>query len=94
MLKKTYAILAVAVTTTACAIESPEPSSNGLSQECDLEALNAELSGTTLDEAVDNHTHFRCLCDDEGYPLVGNINGKAITTASELCNALKEEDLL
>ena len=101
MLKKTYTILAVALTATACgvAVETSEPDSSkeqlsGGQVECDAQALNAELSGTLLDAAVANRAHFRCLCDDEGYPLVGNINGKAVTTASEFCGALREKDLL
>ncbi|APR74706.1 Hypothetical protein A7982_00052 [Minicystis rosea] len=61
---------------------------------CDLEALNEELSYGSLEDAVAKHAHFRCLCDDEGYPLVGNINGKVIATASEFCGELREKDLL
>lgn len=108
MLKKTYTILAVALTATitACggAVESEPDSSEGrlsgsqVEQEpkpaCDAEALNEELSLTSLDFAVADHARFRCLCDDDGYPLVGNINGKVITTASEFCGALREKDLL
>jgi hypothetical protein len=62
--------------------------------ECDMDALNEQLSFTVLDDAIADHERFRCLCDDEGYPLVGNINGKVIATASELCSALREQDLL
>lgn len=101
MLRKTYTILAVAFTATACGgvVELPETDSSqgqlsGDQAECDEEMLNAELSGTSLAEAVANRAHFRCLCDDDGYPLVGNINGKAVTTASEFCGALRENDLL
>lgn len=101
MLKKTYTILAVALTATACgvSVESSEPDSSqeqlsGGQVECDTAALNAGLSGMSLDEAVANRARFRCLCDDEGYPLVGNINGKAVTTVSEFCGALREKDLL
>jgi hypothetical protein len=105
MLKKTYTILAVALTATACggATEPSEPgSSEGqlsgdqVEQEpaCDTEALNEELAGTPLDDAIAKRARFRCLCDDEGYPLVGNINGKVVTTASEFCGALRENDLL
>ena len=60
---------------------------------CDLNALNVELSNVILDEAVANHAHFRCLCDDKGYPLVGNINAKG-AKASDLCAALREKGLL
>lgn len=110
MLKKTYTILAVALTATVTAcggVAEPEPDASegqlsaGQAEPepepepaCDAEALNEELSLTLLDEAVANHAHFRCLCDDEGYPLVGNINGKVIATASQFCATLKEKDLL
>jgi hypothetical protein len=97
MLKKTYTILAVALTATACggaAEPEPDSSEGQLSGACDTEALNAELSVTLLDDAVANRARFRCLCDDEGYPLVGNINGKVVATASEFCGALREKNLL
>lgn len=60
---------------------------------CDLNALNAELSNVILADALTQHAHFRCLCDDQGYPLVGNINAKG-ATARELCSAMKEKGLL
>jgi len=101
MLEKTYTILAVALTATACGgtVGTSEPDSSkeqlsGAQVECDAEALNEELSITSLDDAVADRARFRCLCDDEGYPLVGNINGKVVTTASELCGNLRDRDLL
>jgi hypothetical protein len=60
---------------------------------CDRDALNAELSGTGPEPALAEHAHFRCLCDDKGYPLVGNINSKGLT-ASAFCSALREKGLL
>jgi hypothetical protein len=60
---------------------------------CDTNALNVELSNTLLDDAVRQHAHFRCLCDDKGYPLVGNINAKG-ATASQFCTALRDKGLL
>jgi hypothetical protein len=60
---------------------------------CDHNALNEELSNTPIENAITEHTHFRCLCDDAGYPLVGNINGKG-ATASTFCKALLEKGLL
>lgn len=59
---------------------------------CDRGALNADLANTLLDEAVKDR-RFRCLCDEKGYPLVGNINAKG-ATASQLCAALREKNLL
>lgn len=61
---------------------------------CDSKALNEELSCCTmLDDAIANKEKFRCLCDEQGYPLVGNINSKG-TTASELCKTLRDKNLL
>lgn len=61
---------------------------------CDSKALNEELSTSTmLDDAIANKEHFRCLCDEQGYPLVGNINSKG-TTASEFCKTLRDKNLL
>lgn len=61
---------------------------------CDSVELNRELSqDTMLDVAIEKRAHFRCLCDEQGYPLVGNINAKG-TTASAFCGALREKNLL
>lgn len=56
-----------------------------------LEPLNQELSATPYDQAMANRSHFAPLCDDRGYPLVGNIVSKTSgTTASTFCAALRE----
>lgn len=60
---------------------------------CNKDALNGELSGMLIDAALERHDHFRCLCDDKGYPLVGNINAKG-ATASQFCAAITEKGLL
>lgn len=61
---------------------------------CDQTALNEELSkSTTLESALAQPQRYRCLCDDKGYPLVGNINAKG-TTASAFCSALREQGKL
>lgn len=60
---------------------------------CDRDALNRELSGMLIDGALKQHQHFRCLCDDKGYPLVGNINAKG-ANASQFCAEIKEKGLL
>jgi hypothetical protein len=67
--------------------DAPKPAT------CDLEALNKELSAMMLEDALEQHKHFRCLCDDKGYPLVGNINAKG-ATASQFCSSIKEKGLL
>lgn len=73
---------------------TPEVKSEAPAAACDTHVLEAELAGKRLAEAVAQADHFRCLCDDKGYPLVGNINGKALTTPSAFCAALKEKGLL
>ncbi|NOU31352.1 MAG: hypothetical protein HOO96_25930 [Polyangiaceae bacterium] len=60
---------------------------------CDQTALNQELSNSTLENALTQPQRYRCLCDDKGYPLVGNINAKG-TTASAFCGALREQGKL
>lgn len=71
-----------------------QPPTTPPTQACDRDALNRELStGFMLEEAVAQVKRFRCLCDDQGYPLVGNINSKG-TTASAFCAAVKQRGLL
>jgi len=72
---------------------APDPPAPAAAPACDRDALNKELSGTLLEDAVTQHEHFRCLCDDKGYPLVGNINSKG-ATASSFCAAITEKGLL
>jgi hypothetical protein len=71
------------------ATEDPKPEPAA----CDMIKLRDELAAMTLETAVSQHEHFRCLCDDQGYPLVGNINSKG-TTPSAVCTTLKEKGLL
>lgn len=71
---------------------APAPS-NSQPAACNRDALNEELTTLTTDGAVAKHEHFRCLCDDKGYPLVGNINSKG-ATASSFCAAITEKGLL
>ena len=78
MKRTTYSILAIALGAAAC---SPPPS---------LVELNQELSRTMLDEALTSSEYFRPLCDVNGYPVVGNINGKVVTTATQFCDAVRE----
>jgi len=70
---------------------APSPKTPGPSAPaCDRDARNRELStGVVLEDALARAEHFRCLCDEQGYPLVGNINAKG-TTASAFCAALSQ----
>jgi hypothetical protein len=71
----------------------PPPATPPAQQACDRDTLNQDLGNSSLEDALANRTQFRCLCDDQGYPLVGNINVKG-TKASEFCGALREKGLL
>lgn len=77
MRRPTLSVLAV-VLSTACG-PSVDPKA--------LEPLNQELTTKTLDQAVADRDHFSPLCDENGYPLVGNIASKGGATASEFCAA-------
>ncbi len=79
MKRSTFSILAV-FTTAAC---GPAVS---------LGELNQELAAKSTQEALDNVGYYRPLCDQNGYPLVGNINGKAVTTASQFCAAVRDRE--
>jgi hypothetical protein len=57
-------------------------------------ALNQQLSITTLDVALQQHETYRPICDKDGYPLCGNLNGKVVTTASTFCKAMRDNNLL
>ncbi len=77
-----------APTTTGTTPTPPPPAPDA----CDKTALNQELSSQSLDSALMDYKKYRCLCDDKGYPLVGNINSKG-TTASAFCSAVREKGL-
>jgi hypothetical protein len=87
------AIAPSAPETKPAAEEPPTTPVTPAATACDKDALNKELSNQQLESALTQPQHFRCLCDDQGYPLVGNINSKG-TTASAFCGALKEKGLL
>lgn len=91
---KESAGIAAKVSQFCDAIRPKAPQAKPAAPACDRDALDQELShDTMLDEALARHEHFRCLCDDQGYPLVGNISSKG-TTASAFCGALREKNLL
>jgi hypothetical protein len=73
--------------------QNPAPSPPAEASACDLKALNQELSNVMPETALKEHEHFRCLCDDQGYPLVGNINAKG-TKASDFCKTIRDKGLL
>ena len=77
MLRKTYKILAVAMTLTACGGAAVEAADETPTQTTPTkQALADELSNTSLDDALKHSEHYTPLCDGDGYPLPGNINNK------------------
>lgn len=62
---KTVPILTVALTASAPAPAAPHDNAQ-------LEALKSELELTSPAKAIEKMSHFRPLCDKDGYPLVGN----------------------
>jgi hypothetical protein len=60
----------------------------------DLEKLRSELRALPYDAAAKQLTHFRPLCDADGYPLVGNISTKGDgdkMQPSTLCKLVREQ---
>src|SRR5262249_35044546 len=96
MLRKTYSILAVALTATACGGAAETTTSQTTQQEQpnqqQLAQLAEELAHTNLADALSHKHHFSPLCDSDGYPLPGNINSKEPgatgTTVAQFCEAI------
>jgi len=94
-MRKAYSILAVAVTTSACSGGIAPTEQQQIAQESGCPAqLNEQLSYVTLDTAIADYKTYRPICDKDGYPLCGNLNGKVIATASQFCTALRDKNLL
>jgi hypothetical protein len=53
--------------------------------------LRAELDGETRESALAKQVHYRPLCDNDGYPLVGNVirKGPGGPQPSVLCADLR-----
>jgi len=84
MRRPALSILAVALS-TACGPDTTN-----------LEPLNQELAQTSYEQAIANKIHFAPLCDQNGYPLCGNIvskggGGTSGTTASRFCASLRQK---
>ncbi len=69
---------------TACGpdLRTPQP-------QPDINQLNEELATTDLRTALSRREHFKPLCDEAGYPLVGNLATKGGTTASDFCRSTR-----
>ena len=59
-----------------------------------LVALRAELDAMKRDDALAKVDHFRPLCDEAGYPLVGNLARKVAEPSlqpSEVCAEVRKK---
>jgi hypothetical protein len=60
----------------------------------DLVSLRSELVETAQATALTEMPHFRPLCDDQGYPLVGNVAAKVVGyQPSEFCAEVRKQPL-
>lgn len=71
---------------------APDPPKGSIDRE-KLAALQDELGALSREDALKQIDHFRPLCDDKGYPLVGNLQRKAVDLPpSELCSELRKQN--
>ncbi len=71
---------------------SVAPAANGDGVTEPLEWLRRELANSTKEAAFARLPHFRPLCDDKGFPVVGNVIRKSPTyTVSAFCEDLRRE---
>lgn len=71
---------------------APAPPKGQIDRE-KLQPLQDELSALSREDALKKIDHFRPLCDDKGYPLVGNLQRKAVDLPpSELCAEIRKQN--
>jgi hypothetical protein len=83
---------AAPLVTTACVDEGSAPVSDS-DAPAELLTLRGELVQTERDQALARQDHFRPLCDEQGYPLVGNVATKVPPVGfqpSEFCEKVRE----
>jgi hypothetical protein len=89
-----HTIVAVVLLSGASAFASPDrrpPPDDKAPRE--LVELRAKLIKTPRAEARADLGRFRALCDQDGYPLVGNIANKAgMYQPSELCSDVRKAE--
>jgi len=70
------------------------PPSAAPSVDVKLLSLSGELTSLDRDKALAKLEHFRPLCDDRGYPLVGNLPSKGMSNGlhpSEFCAEVRKK---
>ena len=71
---------------------TPDPPKGQIDRE-KLHALQDELGALSREDALKKIDHFRPLCDDKGYPLVGNLQRKSLDLPpSELCAEIRKQN--
>lgn len=54
--------------------------------------LRAAMMNSGRDKALADIARFRPLCDQDGYPLVGNLVGKTVYQPSEFCSDVRKRE--
>jgi hypothetical protein len=92
--QKLAAVLLFSTAVTGCITDDDMKSEPQPQQQLDdaaLTDLRDELLETPAVEAVERMDHFRPLCDDQGYPLVGNVATKSIgMQPSQFCAEVRD----
>ena len=88
-------LVSVLLFSTACTIdEAPEQMMETAPEA--LISLRSELVETAAADAIARMDHFRPLCDDAGYPLVGNLANKGPAAGtlqpSEFCAEVRVKE--
>lgn len=80
---------------TGCAVDDPgmpgDTQEQGSLEAAELIELRDELLETPQPQAMERMDHFRPLCDDAGYPLVGNVATKSVgMQPSQFCSEVRK----
>lgn len=88
-----HPILAVLLLSAAPALASPgaghSPPPDDKARP-ELLELRGKLAGAGPEGARRDRSRFRPLCDRDGYPLVGNIEGKRVYQVSQFCAEVRK----
>lgn len=80
---------AVAPATATAATSTSEPTKV---EDPKLVALRTELEDSMREDVMKQLAHYRPLCDQDGYPLVGNLARKSPgMEPSELCSEIRKQ---
>lgn len=89
--KRTLIPLLLLSSTTAFASPNPPPPDDQVPKE--LLALRSKLAKAGKQKALKSPTTYRALCDEHGYPLVGNMLRKGnVYQPSEFCEQVRKDE--